>query len=176
MFAYFFLIQAALPHLCRGASIINTASITAYKGNTQLIDYSSTKGAVVSLTRVLAQSLAAQGIRVNSVAPGPIWTPLIPASFSAEDVQVFGTDTPMGRAGQPSEKCQHFRTRLRMHLLYQRILWWGEANATGQVTWAADLPFAQWAQQSINSIVAIVLLSLKPTGHITHSATCAVLT
>ncbi|SEL19112.1 glucose 1-dehydrogenase [Paenibacillus sp. OK003] len=103
VFAYFFLIQAALPHLCKGASIINTASITAYKGEVQLIDYSSSKGAVVSLTRVLAKSLASEGIRVNCVAPGPIWTPLIPSSFSAEDVQVFGTETPMGRAGQPYE-------------------------------------------------------------------------
>lgn len=103
VFSYFFLIQAALPHLCQGASIINTASSTAYKGSKELIDYSSTKGAVVSLTRALSQSLVTQGIRVNSVAPGPTWTPLVPSSRPAEEVQVFGTDTPMGRAAQPYE-------------------------------------------------------------------------
>ncbi|PNB65184.1 NAD(P)-dependent oxidoreductase, partial [Pseudomonas sp. GW456-E7] len=82
---------------------INTASITAYKGNKTLIDYSATKGAIVTFTRSLSQSLVQQGIRVNAVAPGPIWTPLIPASFSAKDVEVFGSDVPMERPGQPVE-------------------------------------------------------------------------
>ncbi|WP_151735672.1 SDR family oxidoreductase [Paenibacillus tengchongensis] len=100
---FFFLTQAALPHLPRGASIINTASITAYQGNKELIDYSSTKGAIVTFTRSLALSLADQGIRVNSVAPGPVWTPLIPSSYSAAEVSVFGTDTPLKRAAQPYE-------------------------------------------------------------------------
>lgn len=103
IFPFFFLTQAALPHLQRGSSIINTASITAYQGNKELIDYSSTKGAIVSFTRSLALSLADAGIRVNSVAPGPVWTPLIPSSFSAEEVSVFGTDTPFKRAAQPYE-------------------------------------------------------------------------
>ncbi|MFF2019164.1 SDR family oxidoreductase [Paenibacillus sp. NPDC058177] len=101
--SYFFLTQAALPHMKRGASIINTASITAYRGNVELIDYSSTKGAVVSFTRALALSLADSGIRVNSVSPGPTWTPLIPSSFSAEEVSIFGTGTPLKRAAQPYE-------------------------------------------------------------------------
>jgi NAD(P)-dependent dehydrogenase (short-subunit alcohol dehydrogenase family) len=87
----------------KGSSIINTASITAYQGNPKLIDYSSTKGAIVAFTRALSNSIVKDGIRVNGVAPGPIWTPLIPASFSEEDVQKFGTDSPMGRAGQPEE-------------------------------------------------------------------------
>lgn len=103
IFPCFFLTQAALPHLNKGASIINTASITAYQGNEKLIDYSSTKGAVVTFTRSLALSLVDTGIRVNSVAPGPVWTPLIPSSFSAAEVSVFGTDTPLGRAAQPYE-------------------------------------------------------------------------
>ncbi|UQZ34528.1 NAD(P)-dependent oxidoreductase [Paenibacillus sp. PK3_47] len=103
IFPFFFLAQAALPHLKRGASIINTASITAYQGHKELIDYSATKGAIVTFTRSLALSLADDGIRVNSVAPGPVWTPLIPSSFSAAEVSVFGTDTPFGRAAQPYE-------------------------------------------------------------------------
>ncbi len=103
IFGYFFLTKAVLPHLHKGSTIINTASITAYEGHEQLIDYSSTKGAIVSFTRSLAKSLAPQGIRVNGVAPGPIWTALIPSTFTAEKVVNFGTDTPLGRAGQPFE-------------------------------------------------------------------------
>ena len=105
-FSYFYLIQSALPHMKEGASIINTASVTAYEGNKDLIDYSAAKGAIVSLTRSLALSLVEKGIRVNAVSPGPIWTPLIPASYSAEEVRTFGSGTaevPMMRAGQPGE-------------------------------------------------------------------------
>ena len=103
IFGYFYLTKAVLPHLHKGSTIINTASITAYEGHEELIDYSATKGAIVSFTRSLAKSLAPQGIRVNGVAPGPIWTPLIPSTFTAEKVVNFGTDTPIGRAGQPFE-------------------------------------------------------------------------
>ena len=103
IYAYFFLSKAVLPHLKAGSAIINTASITAYEGNPTLIDYSSTKGAVVSFTRALAKSLATQDIRVNGVAPGPIWTPLIPSTFSADKVSTFGSTQPMGRPGQPYE-------------------------------------------------------------------------
>lgn len=103
IFGMFYLTQAAIPHLEKGDSIINTSSVTAYRGSPELIDYSATKGAITAFTRSLSQSLVEQGIRVNSVAPGPIWTPLIPASFDAEKVGEHGGDTPMERRGQPSE-------------------------------------------------------------------------
>jgi NAD(P)-dependent dehydrogenase (short-subunit alcohol dehydrogenase family) len=103
VFAYFYMAKAVLPHLKPGSAIINTASVTAYKGSSHLVDYSATKGAIVTFTRSLSQQAIDKGIRVNGVAPGPIWTPLIPATYSAEDIQSFGTDVPMQRAGQPSE-------------------------------------------------------------------------
>lgn len=103
VFGCFFLTKAALPHLKSGSAIINTSSITAYEGNEQLIDYSATKGAIVAFTRSLAKALVGQGIRVNGVAPGPIWTPLIPSTFQSEQVAAFGANTPMKRPGQPSE-------------------------------------------------------------------------
>jgi len=95
--------RAALKHMAEGSAIINTTSITAYQGNPTLIDYASTKGAIVAFTRSLAKSLQKRGIRVNAVAPGPIWTPLIPASFSAERTAEHGAQAPMGRPGQPDE-------------------------------------------------------------------------
>ncbi|TQS75842.1 SDR family oxidoreductase [Ornithinibacillus gellani] len=103
VFGTFYMTKAALPNLKKGSTIINTSSITAYKGNKDLIDYASTKGAITSFTRSLAGSLADKGIRVNGVAPGPIWTPLIPSTFSEEKVGTFGGDTPMERPGQPME-------------------------------------------------------------------------
>ncbi len=103
VFSYFYMIKEALPFLKKGSCIINTASITAYRGSKRLIDYSATKGAIVALTRSLSENLIKKGIRVNGVAPGPIWTPLIPASFSKKEVREFGQDVPMKRPGQPKE-------------------------------------------------------------------------
>ena len=103
IFAYFFLTKAALPHLKSGAAVINTTSVTAYRGSAKLLDYSATKGAIVAFTRSLALQLADRGIRVNGVAPGPIWTPLIPSTFDADHVAKFGSDVPLRRAGEPAE-------------------------------------------------------------------------
>jgi len=103
IFAYFYMSKAVLPHLRAGAAIINTTSITAYAGHKDLVDYSATKGAIVSFTRSLSEQLIGQGIRVNGVAPGPIWTPLIVSTFAPQQVASFGADTPMKRAGQPFE-------------------------------------------------------------------------
>lgn len=103
IYAFFYTTQEALKHLEKGGVIINTSSVTAYRGSEHLIDYSATKGAITTFTRSLAAQLVGKGIRVNGVAPGPIWTPLIPASFDADEVAKFGSDTPMKRAGQPSE-------------------------------------------------------------------------
>ena len=104
IFSMFFLTAAATEHLKRArGSVINTTSVTAYRGSPGLLDYSATKGAIVSFTRSLAMAMVEDGVRVNAVAPGPIWTPLIPASFPADKVATFGSDVPMGRAGQPAE-------------------------------------------------------------------------
>lgn len=103
VFAMFHLTRALLPHLGKGAAILNTTSVTAYRGSAHLLDYSATKGAIVSFTRSLALQVVKRGIRVNGVAPGPIWTPLIPSTFTAEEVAEFGKKTPMGRPGQPFE-------------------------------------------------------------------------
>ncbi len=103
IFPMFYFVQAALPHLQEGDTIINTTSVTAYRGSASLLDYSSTKGAIVAFTRSLSGNLADKGIRVNAVAPGPIWTPLIPSTFDAKKVKTFGKDAPLGRPGQPCE-------------------------------------------------------------------------
>lgn len=103
IFAMFFMVKAALPHLSKGSAVINTTSVTSYRGSGGLLDYSSTKGAITAFTRSLSENLADQGIRVNAVAPGPIWTPLIPATFDEKKVESFGSDVPLKRAGQPFE-------------------------------------------------------------------------
>lgn len=110
IFSMFFLTAAALPHLRKSdrASVINTSSVTAYRGSPGLLDYSATKGAIVSFTRSLAGQLARDGIRVNGVAPGPIWTPLIPSSYPPDKVAAFGSDSPLGRAGEPWECAECF--------------------------------------------------------------------
>jgi len=103
IFSMFYMVKAARPHLQKGARIINTTSVTAYKGNKSLLDYSSTKGAIVAFTRSLSEQLIEEEILVNAVAPGPIWTPLIPSTFDEEKVSKFGNQVPMKRVGQPSE-------------------------------------------------------------------------
>ncbi|MDQ0256979.1 NAD(P)-dependent dehydrogenase (short-subunit alcohol dehydrogenase family) [Evansella vedderi] len=108
IFSFFHMTKAVLPYLQRGSTIINNGSVTAFRGHKKLIDYSASQGAVITFTRSLAMSLVDQEIRVNAVAPGPIWTPLIPSSFEEEDVKTFGTRTPMERAGQPFELAPTF--------------------------------------------------------------------
>jgi NAD(P)-dependent dehydrogenase (short-subunit alcohol dehydrogenase family) len=103
VFGYFFMTKAALPHLKEGAAIVNTTSVTAYQGSPQLVDYSATRGAIVAFTRSMSQQLVSKGIRVNAVAPGPIWTPLIPASFDEERTSKHGESVPMKRAGEPND-------------------------------------------------------------------------
>jgi len=108
IYGYFFMVQAALPYLKKGAVILNTGSVTALKGNKTLLDYSATKGAIHVFTKSLAMNLAEKGIRVNCVAPGPVWTPLIPATMSREHIDRFGSDTMWGRPAQPAEIAPSF--------------------------------------------------------------------
>jgi NAD(P)-dependent dehydrogenase (short-subunit alcohol dehydrogenase family) len=108
IFSFFFIVKAAMKRLKKGAAIINTTSVTAYKGSPHLLDYSSTKGAITAFTRSLSQALADKAIRVNAVAPGPVWTPLIPSTFPASEVQKFGSDVALGRSGQPEEIAPSF--------------------------------------------------------------------
>ena len=108
LFAYFYLTKAALPHLTKGSAIVNTTSVTAYRGSEHLLDYAASKGAIVSFTRSLAKNLAPRGIRVNGVAPGPVWTPLIPSTFDEEKVATFGGNVPMERPGEPEEIAPSF--------------------------------------------------------------------
>jgi NAD(P)-dependent dehydrogenase (short-subunit alcohol dehydrogenase family) len=108
IFSMFYLTKAALEHMKKDSAIVNSTSVTAYRGSSHLIDYSSTKGAILSFTRALASNLAEKGIRVNGVAPGPIWTPFIPSAFPASKVKEFGKEQPLGRPGQPSEVAPSF--------------------------------------------------------------------
>jgi len=108
IFSFFFMVKHALPHMKRGSAIINTTSVTAYRGSKELLDYSSTKGAIVAFTRSLSRMVVDRGIRVNAVAPGPIWTPLIVSTFSEEKVQSFGSNVPMQRPGEPVEVAPSF--------------------------------------------------------------------